>query len=161
MRASQLFRQVAVVINRERRILVFVAHADPSYSGAALAALKQHARQTLPDYMQPTVFTELTSLPYGSNGKVDRQALQALVVQAVSDNPHCLPQTPVEAQLLDLWSELLGLPVNEISTDDSFFHLGGHSILLSTMLLRIRELYGRSLPSTGLSKRQRCRHSRR
>lgn len=146
LRASQLFRQVAVVINRERRILVFVAHADPSYSGAALAALKQHARQTLPDYMQPTVFTELTSLPYGSNGKVDRQALQALVVQAVSDNPHCLPQTPVEAQLLDLWSELLGLPVNEISTDDSFFHLGGHSILLSTMLLRIRELYGRSLP---------------
>lgn len=146
LRASQLFRQVAVVIDRDRRILAFVAHADPSDSGTALAALKQHAGQRLPDYMQPTVCTELPSLPYGSNGKVDRQALLALAVQTVSQPPQRRPQTPVEGQLLDLWSELLGLPADEISTDDSFFHLGGHSILLSTMLLRIRELYGRSLP---------------
>ncbi|MGL5995289.1 MAG: amino acid adenylation domain-containing protein [Pseudomonas proteolytica] len=146
LRASQLFRQVAVVIDRDRRILAFVAHADPSHSGTALAALKQHAGQRLPDYMQPTVCTELPSLPYGSNGKVDRQALLALAVQTVSLPPQRPPQTPVEGQLLDLWSELLGLPADEISTDDSFFHLGGHSILLSTMLLRIRELYGRSLP---------------
>ncbi|MBT9304882.1 amino acid adenylation domain-containing protein [Pseudomonas sp. TAE6080] len=147
LRASQLFRQVAVVIDHDRRVLAFVANADPNYSGTAVAALKQHARQMLPDYMQPTVCKELASLPYGSNGKVDRQALLALAVQAaVSDNPQRRPNTPVEVQLLGLWSELLGLPVNEISTDDSFFHLGGHSILLSTMLLRIRELYGRSLP---------------
>ncbi len=146
LRASQLFRQIAVVIDRDRRILAFVAHADPSDSGTALAALKQHAGQRLPDYMQPTVCTELPSLPYGSNGKVDRQALLALAVQTVSQPPQRRPQTPVEGQLLDLWSELLGLPADEISTDDSFFHLGGHSILLSTMLLRIRELYGRSLP---------------
>ena len=146
LRTSQLFRQVAVVIDRDRRVLVFVANADPGYSGTALAALKQHARQMLPDYMQPTVCQELPSLPYGSNGKVDRQALLALAVHAASDNPRRRPQTPVETQLLELWSELLGLPVNEMSTDDSFFHLGGHSILLSTMLLRIRELYGRSLP---------------
>ncbi|AIG04061.1 non-ribosomal peptide synthetase MgoA [Pseudomonas fluorescens] len=146
LRASQMFRQVAVVVDRDRRVLAFVAHADPGYPGSALAALKQHARQMLPDYMQPTVCTELMSLPYGSNGKVDRQALLTLAVQAVSGNAQCRPQTPVEVQLLSLWSELLGLPVDEISTDDSFFHLGGHSILLSTMLLRIRELYGRSLP---------------
>lgn len=146
LRASQLFRQVAVVIDRDRRVLAFVAQPDPNGSGAALAALKQHARQMLPDYMQPTVCTELTSLPSGSNGKVDRQALLALTVQAVSENPQRHPQTPLEGQLLGLWSELLGLPVDEMSTDDSFFHLGGHSILLSTMLLRIRELYGRSLP---------------
>lgn len=146
LRASQLFRQVAVVIDGDRRVLAFVAQADPSHSGTALAALKQHARQRLPDYMQPTVCTELPSLPYGSNGKVDRQALLALAVQTVSQPPQRRPQTPVEGQLLDLWSELLGLPADEISTDDSFFHLGGHSILLSTMLLQIRELYGRSLP---------------
>ncbi len=146
LRTSLLFRQVAVLIDRDRRVLVFVAQADPGYSGSALAALKQHARQMLPDYMQPTLCKELTSLPYGSNGKIDRQALLALAAQAASDKPLRLPQTPMEVQLLELWSELLGLPLNEMSTDESFFHLGGHSILLSTMLLRIRELYGRSLP---------------
>ncbi|MFC6298944.1 amino acid adenylation domain-containing protein [Pseudomonas sp. CCM 7893] len=142
LRSSQLFRQVAVVIDRDRRILAFVAQPQLH---ATLSALKQHAKHSLPDYMQPTVCTELTSMPHSSSGKVDRQALLAMGVQPSSDFTRRAPQTARESQLLNLWSELLALPVDELSTDDSFFNLGGHSILLSTLLLRIREQFGRSL----------------
>ncbi|NWE39007.1 non-ribosomal peptide synthetase [Pseudomonas yamanorum] len=142
LRASLLFRQVAVVIDPDQRILAFVA--QPEAQGA-LAVLQQHARQALPDYLQPTLCTELASMPCTPNGKVDRQALLALPTQPLPATNRCPPQTPVQAQLLNLWSELLGVPVAQLSTEDSFFNLGGHSILLSTMLLRIREQFGRSL----------------
>ncbi|WP_421553635.1 amino acid adenylation domain-containing protein [Pseudomonas yamanorum] len=142
LRSSQLFRQVAVVIDRDRQILAFVAQPEiPD----ALTALKQHARQTLPDYLQPTLCTELASMPCTPNGKVDRQALLALPTQPLPTTHHGEPHTPMQVQLLNLWSELLGVPVTQLSTDESFFNLGGHSILLSRMLLRIREQFGRSL----------------
>jgi acyl carrier protein len=47
--------------------------------------------------------------------------------------------------LLQIWAELLEMPGSDISTDESFFNLGGHSILLSRMLLRLREEFGRSI----------------
>jgi len=142
LRSSQLFRQVAVVIDRDRQILAFVAQPE---TPDALTALKQHARQTLPDYLQPTLCTELASMPCTPNGKVDRQALLALPTQPLPTTHHGEPHTPMQVQLLKLWSELLGVPVTLLSTDESFFNLGGHSILLSRMLLRIREQFGRSL----------------
>jgi amino acid adenylation domain-containing protein/thioester reductase-like protein len=142
LRSSQLFRQVAVVIDRDRQILAFAAQPEiPD----ALTALKQHARQTLPDYLQPTLCTELASMPCTPNGKVDRQALLALPTQPLPTTHHGEPHTPMQVQLLKLWSELLDVPVTQLSTDESFFNLGGHSILLSRMLLRIREQFGRSL----------------
>lgn len=146
LRDSRLFRQVAVVIDEDRRILAFVAQPAASDADVPITALRHYARTALPDYMHPAVCTELTELPYCSNGKVDRQALLQRAPPPVAQTVARVPHTRMEAQLLNLWSELLGLPVSEISTDASFFHLGGHSILLSTLLLRIRELYGRSLP---------------
>lgn len=142
LRDSRLYRQVAVVVDAEQRIRGVVARPEP---GATLCALKQHALQWLPGYLQPDVWTQLPSLPYASNGKVDRQALLGLPVQATSIGSDQPAQTPLQTQLADLWSELLQVPVAQLSIDDSFFNLGGHSILLSTLLLRIRERFGRSL----------------
>ena len=65
---------------------------------------------------------------------------------SVTDNPsRRLPGNADEALLLEIWAELLELPASDISTDESFFNLGGHSILLSRMLLRLREEFGRSI----------------
>ncbi|MEB0150928.1 hypothetical protein, partial [Pseudomonas sp. CCC2.2] len=83
LRASRLFRQVAVVIDGDRRIRGVVAQPEP---GATMDDLKQHARQWLPDYMQPERWIELAGLPYASNGKVDRQALLQLPVQRPSNH---------------------------------------------------------------------------
>ncbi|WP_447787822.1 amino acid adenylation domain-containing protein [Pseudomonas farris] len=145
LRDSQLYRQVAVVIDRHRRILAFLAQPQEVQPGAAREALKAHAMQFLPDYMQPTAWTELASMPFASNGKVDRKALLELPVNVTENSQRRLPASADEALLLEIWAELLELPASDISTDESFFNLGGHSILLSRMLLRLREEFGRSI----------------
>ncbi|VVP49553.1 non-ribosomal peptide synthetase [Pseudomonas fluorescens] len=145
LRDTQLYRQVAVVIDSHRRILAFLAQPQEHRAGTARDALKAHALQCLPDYMQPVAWTELTSMPYASNGKVDRKALLELPVSVSENNLRRLPANADEALLLEIWAELLELPSSDISTDESFFNLGGHSILLSRMLLRLREEFGRSI----------------
>ncbi|RON15401.1 peptide transporter [Pseudomonas brassicacearum] len=145
LRDSQLYRQVAVVIDSQRRILAFLAQPQEDRPGAARDALKAHALQFLPDYMQPGAWTELNSMPFASNGKVDRKALLAMPVNVLENSARRLPVSADEALLLEIWAELLELPASDISTDESFFNLGGHSILLSRMLLRLREEFGRSI----------------
>ncbi|KAF2389002.1 non-ribosomal peptide synthetase [Pseudomonas frederiksbergensis] len=145
LRDSQLYRQVAVVIDSQRRILAFLAQPQEDQPGAAREALKAHAVQFLPDYMQPGAWTELESMPFASNGKVDRKALLSLPVIVLENSARRLPTSVDEELLLEIWAELLELPASDISTDESFFNLGGHSILLSRMLLRLREEFGRSI----------------
>lgn len=142
LRESGLYRQIAVVIDSQRRILAFLAQPQTE---TARDQLKAHARQFLPDYMQPGAWTELAQMPFASNGKVDRKALLASPVTVQDSAAKCLPANADEALLLEIWAELLELPTSDISTDESFFNLGGHSILLSRMLLRLREEFGRSI----------------
>ncbi|WP_433861058.1 amino acid adenylation domain-containing protein [Pseudomonas thivervalensis] len=145
LRESQLFRQVAVGVDERRRILAFLVHPEHEHPGTALQALREHVQNSLPSYMHPAAYVELPSLPYTSNGKVDRRALLAMAVQVQVDGQRRQPQNAVETQLQQLWAELLELPVEDIATDESFFNLGGHSILLSRLLLSIRQTFGRSL----------------
>ncbi|MPR03594.1 non-ribosomal peptide synthetase [Pseudomonas sp. MAFF 212408] len=142
LRSSRLFRQVAVVIAPGRRVLGVVAQPE---TGATLAELKRYALARLPSYMQPEVWTELPAMPRTRHGKIDRQALLATPLRATPRHGRRLAQTPLQTQLVALWGELLGLSSADISIDESFFSLGGHSILLSTLLLRLREAFGRSL----------------
>ncbi|UZE86678.1 non-ribosomal peptide synthetase [Pseudomonas viciae] len=145
LRDSQLFRQVAVGVDERRRILAFLVHPREDRPGTTLQALREHVQNTLPSYMHPATYVELPSLPYTSNGKVDRRALLATAVQVQVGSQRRQPQNALEKQLQKLWAELLDLPVEDIATDESFFNLGGHSILLSQLLLSIREAFGRSL----------------
>lgn len=142
LRNSRLFAQVAVVIDAQRRVLAFLA--QPRVVNAE-TALRRHAEQTLPDYMRPLLYQVLAAMPFTANGKVDRRALLELPLNLRAATPRQLPSTALEQQLLSLWSELLELPPADISTDDSFFNLGGHSILLSRLLLAIREQFGRGI----------------
>lgn len=146
LRDSQLYRQVAVVIDDQRRILAFLAQPHGAEPDAARHSLKEHVAGLLPDYMRPTAYTELASMPFATNGKVDRKALLQLPLNMLEQAPRRLPETENERLLLTLWADLLELSPGEISTDESFFNLGGHSILLSQMLLGIRERFDRSIP---------------
>jgi len=146
LRDSQLYRQVAVVVDEQRRILAFLAQPNGDDSQAARQAIKAQVERLLPDYMRPAAYTELASMPFASNGKVDRKALLQLPVSFLEQQPRRLPETEHQQQLLELWAELLEMPAGDISTDESFFNLGGHSILLSRMLLGIRERFARSIP---------------
>ncbi|WP_434579409.1 amino acid adenylation domain-containing protein [Pseudomonas sp. Z5-35] len=145
LRDSQLFRQVAVGVDERRRVLAFLVNPVDTAPGAALQALREHVQDTLPSYMHPATYIELPSLPYTSNGKVDRRALLATAGSVQVGSQGRQPQNAVQTQLQQLWAELLELPAEDIAIDESFFNLGGHSILLSQLLLSIRQSFGRSL----------------
>lgn len=141
LRDSRLYAQVAVVIDDQRRVLAFVAHPE---CDAAAQRLREHAERQLPDYMRPMFYQVLEHMPYTANGKVDRQSL-ALRPLALPSSQRLAPRTATEQRLAGLWSTLLELPETDISCDDSFFNLGGHSILLSRLLLEIRQQFGRGV----------------
>ncbi|MFQ6576580.1 amino acid adenylation domain-containing protein [Pseudomonas sp. UM16] len=143
LRASGWFRQLAVVIDEQRRILVFAAHPT---SENAEQGLREHAAQNLPDYMRPVFYRCMAHMPYTANGKIDRQSLLQLPLELAQSNRRRVPVNVIERRLLSIWSTLLELPEQDISTDDSFFNLGGHSILLSRLLLSVREQFGRGIP---------------
>lgn len=143
LRESRLFEQVAVIIDERRRILAFVARPQ-SPDSSRNVAIRDYVAARLPAYMHPTHYIELSTLPAATNGKVDRRALHALEVPTGIAEA-TLPRTECQRALQALWAELLELPPEEISTTESFFNLGGHSILLSKMLLGLRERFDRSV----------------
>ncbi|MFJ3517039.1 amino acid adenylation domain-containing protein [Streptomyces sp. NPDC090131] len=123
----------AAVIVREdqpgmRRL---VAYAVPA-PGATIdpAALRTLAAARLPEYMVPTVFTELERLPLSANGKLDRRALPAPVIAGPAASAAPVAQVPAgtpEQILCAVMGEVLGLP--GIGPDANFFELGGDSIV--------------------------------
>ena len=100
-------------------------------------------RERLPDSMVPSTFTLLDELPLTPNRKVDRKALPVPQRQD-ADEAHVAPRTPVEEVLASIWAELLGL--ERVGATDHFFDLGGHSLLGTRVMSRLRETFGVELP---------------
>jgi amino acid adenylation domain-containing protein/thioester reductase-like protein len=139
LRDARLCQQVAVVVDDSKRIIAFIAR--PLTAGInVVEELRAYLAARLPAYMQPALYVPLEQLPFAANGKVDRQALksQSLPLPASTASE---PKNERQKALQALWGELLDLRPAEISTDDSFFNLGGHSILLSRMLIALRERF--------------------
>ncbi|RZU76658.1 amino acid adenylation domain-containing protein [Micromonospora kangleipakensis] len=110
---------------------------------ASASELKTALKQRLPEYMVPAAFVSLDALPLTSNGKLDRRALPAPVAARESAVELVEPRDPTERTLARIWSEVLGVPA--LGIDDDFFDLGGHSMLATQVVARIRkaELAGR------------------
>jgi len=118
-------------------------------SSAELAQeLKQHLRSHLPEYMVPSAFVVLDEMPLTANGKIDRRALPAHEQAAAPQAAAAGARTPTEELLASLWSEILG--VQEIGPDDDFFEAGGHSLLGTQVLSRLRKTFQIELPLRAL-----------
>src|SRR5262249_8354795 len=104
------------------------------------AELRDHLAQTLPDYMIPSRFEPLAALPMTPNRKVDRKALSE-PGEGVASEDFVAPATPAEERLAAIWPA--GLAGQSIGRTDSFFDLGGHSLLVTKLLRRVEQDYGR------------------
>ncbi len=95
--------------------------------------LVRHVQNKLPEYMVPAFFVFLPSFPLSPNGKLDRKALPKPVLHA--DDESLAPRSQLEQTMLVIWSQVLNL--NNISVDDNFFDLGGHSLAAARIISKI------------------------
>ncbi|HEV2851938.1 MAG TPA: condensation domain-containing protein, partial [Thermoanaerobaculia bacterium] len=102
-----------------------------------------YLKQSLPDYMVPSAFVPLREMPLTPNGKIDRRALAAIPLQPESVEEGRGPRTHVEEVLVEIWSEIFGHPVK---VEDNFFDLGGHSLMATRLVSRIRAALNVELP---------------
>ncbi len=140
---AKLVKQVgvrdAVVIAREdvpgdKRLVAYFTAQD----GQALstAALRDALAKELADYMLPSAFVQLEQLPLTAHGKLDSRALPAPDANAVASRIYEAPLGETERRIAAIWQELLGL--ERVGRHDHFFALGGHSLMIVTMIERLR-----------------------
>ncbi|WP_071927739.1 amino acid adenylation domain-containing protein [Nocardia mangyaensis] len=130
----------AVCVARSGRIgddeLVAYVVAVPGAPEPDATALLSVLRRSLPSYMVPTAVVVLDELPLSANGKVDRKALPAPEVSVRPATGAAAPQTTVERALAEIFTEVLALDV-AIGIEDSFFDLGGNSLVAARAVARI------------------------
>jgi amino acid adenylation domain-containing protein/non-ribosomal peptide synthase protein (TIGR01720 family) len=114
----------------QRRLVAYVV------GGPDAEALRATLRPVLPDYMIPAAFVRMDALPLTANGKVDRRALPAPEVSAAGDERFVAPRNAVERTLAGVWAEVLRL--DRVGVEDSFFELGGDSLLAIQVVSRAR-----------------------
>ncbi|EEF60006.1 non-ribosomal peptide synthetase [Pedosphaera parvula] len=131
----------AVVIAREdtpgdKRLVAYVVSRDSAASNSS--ELRDYLKSKLPDYMVPSAFVFLPALPLTPNGKIDRQALPAPEQNRPEATSIFLaPRTQVEETIAAIWTKVLRL--EKVGVNDSFFDLGGHSLLMVQVHARLCE----------------------
>jgi len=113
-----------------------------------ISELRHFLEEKLPQFMIPSVFVFLDSLPLTSNGKVDRNALQPDDSRPLLGHEFVAPATEIEELIAQVWREVLKR--DEIGVHDNFFELGGHSLKATQVLSRLRHTFHVELPLRAL-----------
>gem|GEM_PF-2374775 len=100
--------------------------------------LRAYLAERLPDYMIPAVFVRLPTMPVNTSGKIDRQALPAPDFADVETH-YQAPANETETRLCAIWEALLGIPRVGVTTN--FFHLGGNSLTVAQLALKINATF--------------------
>ena len=136
-----------VVIGREdipgdKRLVAYVV---PQQEQLRSSELRSFLQERLPNYMMPSAFIFLDTLPLTPSGKVDRRALPAPDGSSIQLDTHFVPPSnPTEERLAAIWADVLG--VDRVGIHDNFFELGGHSLLALRLFAKIEQGFGRIFP---------------
>jgi SAM-dependent methyltransferase/acyl carrier protein len=127
-------------------ILSLAPSTVPLHSPAYIKdALHDFLKTRLPDYMVPSTFVLLESLPLTSNGKIDRRALPMPgYTSPEMEETFVAPSTPEEEIMAALWAEVLG--VERVGVHSDFFELGGDSLLATQITSKVREVFQVEIP---------------
>jgi acyl-coenzyme A synthetase/AMP-(fatty) acid ligase/acyl carrier protein len=138
------------VLGTGRRLVAYVV--PKQMPGPTLSELRSFLKEKLPQYMLPSAFVFLDTLPLTPSGKVDRAALPAPdQIRPELEKTFVAPRTPVEIMLAEIWAKVLGL--NEVGVHDDFFELGGHSLLATQVISRVRDALHVEIPLRSLFER--------
>jgi thioesterase domain-containing protein len=143
-------RQAHVTVWRspsgETRLVAYVVPGESTPREAL--GLRARLRQRLSEAMVPSACIYLESLPLTASGKVDGHALPAPEETGVHGRASVPPRDELERELARVWEEVLG--VSSVGVTDSFFELGGQSLLAVRLVARLQERLGHVIPLAAL-----------
>jgi amino acid adenylation domain-containing protein len=141
---------VVDVMNGEANNNRLIAYVVPFQAQAPTTTeLRKHLQTKLPQYMIPSRFFILESLPLLPNGKVNRHALPSPDrITPESNVPYAPHKTRLEKTLAEFWSKLLG--AKRVGIYDNFFDLGGDSLLAVQLFAEIEKTFKQRLPLSSL-----------
>lgn len=142
-----LIAQAAVTVEKLHDSSILVAHYVPESDPVSDATLRTYMGESLPAYMIPSRFAPISALPQTPSGKVDRKALASKSGPNRSTGYSTVGEQ-LEAKILTLWRKFFS---NELLTpDDSFFEVGGDSMLAQSMIHTLEQELGLSLTTNTL-----------
>lgn len=135
--------QVAVVIRKlldDQILLAFYTQSSKEVNGKEL---KDYLAQKVPGYMIPSHVIQLDEMPLTPSGKINRKLLkETQLTEFLHEREGRLtaPATVTEKEIVEIWKEIL--LHEQIGCDQNFFDLGGHSLMVTKIISRIRNQYG-------------------
>ena len=151
LRQHSAVREAVVIIREDhpgdQRIVVYVLPKDRE--SFHIREIRDYLIVKLPNYMIPSAFVLLDSVPLTPNNKVDRNALPEpdQFIQRL-DCKYIAPRSELEIQLAGIWENVLG--VRPVGITDNFFEIGGHSLLAVRLSSEIRKIAGKDFPVMAL-----------
>lgn len=131
----------------ETRLIAYIVPAANAHLSAD--ELRRFLGEHLPEYMVPSVFVPIASLPLTVHGKVDRTALPPPTAENIlHEEVFETPQSEIEQWLARFLATLLGTA--RVSRDDNFFNLGGHSLMGAQLIARVKQTFDVDLPLRSL-----------
>lgn len=121
---------------------------EPGISG-----LREYLSRVLPDYMIPSYFMRMDSIPLTPNGKVDRNKLPA-PEPGIPEGSHVAPRDKNEEKLAEIWSEVLDMEKEKISINTNFFESGGHSLKAAALASKIQREFDINIPLVDIFEAQ-------
>jgi amino acid adenylation domain-containing protein len=120
----------------EKRLVAYVVFEEETGSTADLLA---YLKEKLPDVMVPSAYVPLPALPLNANGKLDTAALPAPEpLRPELAAAFVAPRGTIERAVAEVWQE--ALKIEKVGVDDNFFDLGGHSLLMTRVHARLKEV---------------------
>jgi acyl carrier protein len=134
----------------EKRLVAYIVYRELAKGENApdVQSLRTHLRASLPEYAVPSAFVVMERLPITPNGKLDLRALPTPELEAYGNQQYDAPQGEVEELLAAIWQPLLA--VSRVGRQDNFFDLGGHSLIATRVISRLREVFQLELPLKAL-----------
>ncbi|MBW4636041.1 MAG: amino acid adenylation domain-containing protein [Iphinoe sp. HA4291-MV1] len=135
-------RESVVIVSEdntgEKRLVTYIVPNQEQIP--TINDLRSFLKQKLPEYMVPTAFVMLSALPLTPNGKVDRKVLPAPEsAQPELEKTFVAPRTQTEEVLAGIWTQVLHK--EQVSVNDNFFDLGGHSLSATQLMFRVQNTF--------------------
>ncbi|MCP4147218.1 MAG: AMP-binding protein, partial [bacterium] len=129
--------------------------SEHSAPGIDPSAVREYLGETLPDYMCPSFFVEVDTIPLTAGGKVDRKKLLEIkITSAGNRQEHLSPRDEIEKKLAGMWQDTLALSDDhyKYGIDDDFFKVGGHSLKATLLAAMIHKAFEVKIPLAELLK---------